>query len=199
MATPVGHYLVGLAVTELAARTPAERRRAPWWALLACAPDLDVLPGLAVGSLARFHHDASHSLAAAAVAALAVAAVVAHRRGRRYVALPALAFALYGSHLVLDGLTADPMEPVGMPLLWPFSRETFQAPWSLLPNVQHTTGPVVSVHNAMVMVREVLIFGPLVGLVLAVRSASVSRRATAAWLCAALSVTAAGLSIASLN
>ena len=198
MATPVGHYLVGLAFAGLAARAPATRRRAPWWALLACVPDLDVLPGLAVGSLAKFHHGASHSVTAAVVVALAVGAVVARRRGRLSPAVVALALALYGSHLLLDGVTADPMSPVGMPLLWPFSEATFQAPWSLLPNVQHTSGPVVSLHNVVLIVREVLIFAPLVGLVLAVRNPRAPWRAAAAWLSAAWFVTAAGLSIAAL-
>jgi membrane-bound metal-dependent hydrolase YbcI (DUF457 family) len=198
MATPVGHYLVGLSIAALAARSPAERRRAPWWALIACAPDLDALPGLAVGDLSRFHHGASHSLVAAGVAAAAVTAFAAYRR-RATVGVPVLAFALYVSHSVLDGFTSDFAAPVGVPLLWPFSPATFQAPWPLLPNVQHTQAPVVSMHNALLMVREGLIFTPLVGLVLAIRSSVVPWRSAAAWLCAAWFITAAGLSIASLS
>lgn len=199
MATPVGHYLVGVSIAALVARDPAERRHAPWWALIACAPDLDVLPGLAVGNLSRFHHGVSHSLAAAGVAALAVGALVAYRRRRASLWMPVLVFVLYACHSVLDGFTADTAAPVGVPLFWPWSEQTFQAPWPLLPHVQHTRGPVVSLHNALLMVREVLIFTPLVGLVLAARSSMAPWRSAAAWLCGAWLITAAGLSIASLS
>jgi membrane-bound metal-dependent hydrolase YbcI (DUF457 family) len=199
VATPLGHYLVGLSVAVFVARSPEARRRAPWWAVVACAPDLDVLPGLAVGNLSRFHHGASHSLTAAVAVALVVTAVVVLRRGRATLAVPVLAFVLFASHIALDSVTVDSGAPIGVPLFWPFSQETYQAPWALLPNVQHTRAPVVSVHNALLMVREVVVFAPLVGLALAVRTSVAPWRRAATWVCGALFVTAAGLSIASLS
>jgi len=198
MATPVGHYLLGLSIATLAARDERERRRAPWWALIAGAPDLDVLPGLAVGTLGQFHHGASHSLAAAGVVALGAAALAARAEGRA-VRTAVLVFALYVSHSVLDSFTLDTGWPIGVPFLWPWSRETFQAPWVLLPNVQHTRAPLLSAHNALLMVREVLIFAPLVGLVLAARASRRRWRWAATGLAAVWLVAAAGLSIASLT
>jgi membrane-bound metal-dependent hydrolase YbcI (DUF457 family) len=198
MATPVGHYLLGLSIARLVARDGSDRRQAPWWALVAGAPDLDVLPGLAVGNLSRFHHGASHSVAAAALAALAATAFTLSRGRRASWRILALVFALYISHTVLDVFTVDTGVPIGVPLFWPWSQETFQAPWALLPHVQHTEQPLISVHNALLMVREVLIFAPLVGLVFAAR-APVRRERVTAWACAAWFLMAAGLSFASLR
>ena len=148
MATPVGHYLLGLSITALVARDARERRQAPWWALVACAPDLDALPGLAVGDLSRFHHGASHSLAAAGLAALATAAILAYRRDAATLRTAVLVFALYLSHSVLDSFTLDTGLPIGVPFFWPWSVETYQSPWVLLPNVQHSSAPLVSASGA---------------------------------------------------
>jgi membrane-bound metal-dependent hydrolase YbcI (DUF457 family) len=199
MATPVGHYLLGLSIAALAARDPAERRAVPWWALMACAPDLDVLPGAAIGDLSRFHHGASHSLAAAGAVALGTAALYASWRGHWSPRVPMLVFALYLSHGALDSVTLDDGWPFGIPLLWPWSDATYQAPWVLLPNVQHTRAPLVSLHNALLAVREAVIFAPLVGLVLAVRAGTWRWRIAVASACAAWFATAAGLSFASLR
>ncbi len=65
VATPVGHYLLGLSITQAVAQDPAQRKRGLWLATIACLPDLDVIPGLFVGGIAEFHHGASHSFAAA--------------------------------------------------------------------------------------------------------------------------------------
>jgi membrane-bound metal-dependent hydrolase YbcI (DUF457 family) len=199
MATPVGPYLFGLSIAVLAAPNATERRQAPWWALIACAPDLDVLPGAAVGQLGRFHHDASHSLAAAGLVALTTLAFVTYRRGRPALWTAAVVFVLYASHSALDYVTVDTGPPIGIPLLWPWSQQTFQAPWPLLPNVQHTRAPLVSVHNALLMVRETLIFAPLVGLALAGRAPLAPGRSVAMWLWGVGFLLAAGLSVASLG
>jgi membrane-bound metal-dependent hydrolase YbcI (DUF457 family) len=91
--------------------------------LLANAPDLDFLPGLAVGRPGLFHRGVTHTLAAVAV----VAAVVwlgawirgAGREARRQAGL--WAGAVYASHLLLDFFTVDARPPHGGPFLWPFS------------------------------------------------------------------------------
>lgn len=200
MATPAGHYLLGLAVATLASPDERARRRAPWWALLACVPDLDVLPGLLLGDTALFHRGGSHSLAAAGLAAVAATALVA-LSGRAAVPFwfPVTIFAVYASHLALDTVTADTSPPVGIPLLWPATAEPFQAPWILLPKVQHGAEPMVSLHNALLVARETLIFGPLVVLSLAARRSLPVGNQRAAWLSGLAFATAAGLSIASLS
>jgi len=60
MATPVGHYFLGLSITQVFARDDAERKECLWLVTIACLPDLDVVPGLFVGNLVQFHHGASH-------------------------------------------------------------------------------------------------------------------------------------------
>lgn len=195
MATPVGHYLVGLTIAGMFARNDDERRRAPWVAAIACMPDLDLLPGLVVGNLSRFHHGLSHSLAAAVVVAVVATVVLARRVQAGAAHLFLLSFLLYGSHCLLDFLTLDTGEPIGVPLLWPWTGATFQSPILLLPNVQHTRAPVVSVHNLLLIVREGLVFVPLVGLMYSTKSAPGPSRKVEAWLYGGWFVVAAGLSI----
>ncbi len=194
MATPVGHYLLGLAVAQALARNEAERRRGLWLGLVACAPDLDVLPGLALGEIGRFHHGITHSLAVAALAG--VTAFLAPRLLARGwpVYLSVVVFLVYGSHLLLDYFTLDTGAPYGIPLFWPFSQETYQAWWPLLPNVQHTSGPLLSAHNLMLMLREAAVLLPTVGLVLALKVHGRLWPRGTAWLLGASSFAAACIS-----
>jgi membrane-bound metal-dependent hydrolase YbcI (DUF457 family) len=199
MATPVGHYLVGLALTLGVAGDDRQRALSPWLAAVACVPDLDVVPGLVVGDPSRFHHGVTHSLTAA-VAVAAVLAGLAAAAGRRPTArLVVLLAALYASHSVLDALTLDPSEPRGVPLLWPWRDTPYESPWPLLPNVQHTRAPIVSTHNALLMLRETALFVPLVGLVHSVRHGRRPWKVAAPWVYASWFAAAAGASLASLN
>jgi membrane-bound metal-dependent hydrolase YbcI (DUF457 family) len=199
MATPLGHYIVGLAMAEAVRRHPHERSWAPWLAAVACIPDLDFLPGFLVGEPSRFHHGVSHSLTAAALFAT-VLALLRIGRGRPLQGrVLLLVFAIYTSHNVLDYFTLDSGPPHGVPLFWPWSEQTFQAPWPLLPNVQHTVKPALSVHNALLGLREVLIFAPLVGVAIAVRTSVAPWRKPAVWLCGVWFLMAAGMSMVSLG
>ncbi|HXH82346.1 MAG TPA: metal-dependent hydrolase [Candidatus Tectomicrobia bacterium] len=195
MATPIGHYLVGLAVTEALARDPQVRAARYWIAAVACAPDLDVIPGFLLGELGRYHHHATHSLTAGVVAALGVL-LVAWWRGRALsLTVPVLVFAAYVSHHVLDAVTANPGPRPGMPLLWPWSETRFLSPWALLPHVQHTSGPVVSTHNVLLALREIALLTPLVAFVRAARGAPTPR----AWAYGIGFLAVVAISIASLN
>ena len=199
MATPVGHYRLGLAIARAVGRGDGGRRRALLLAGIAVVPDLDVLPGLLVGELGRFHHGATHSLAAAAAFGVAGVALVGRGGPGRVLFVFTLAFLLYTSHLVLDLLTLDTGPPIGVPLLWPWSRQTFQAPWVLLPNVQHTSGPLISVHNVLLAVREVAVFLPLALLTDALKAAHLPRPRRAVWLYAGWFLMALGASLFSLR
>jgi membrane-bound metal-dependent hydrolase YbcI (DUF457 family) len=197
MATPLGHYLVGLAVAEGVARDRQELRWAPWLAAVACAPDLDVLPGLLVGDMSRFHHGISHSLAAAVAFAGGTLAVLRWRGWPVRPRLFLLVAVLYASHSALDGVTMDNSDPRGMPLLWPWVTTAFQSPWLLLPNVQHSSAPVVSTHNAVLMAQEAALFVPLVGLVRRLRDRAWTSHAV--WLYAGWFLAAVGLSVSTVN
>jgi inner membrane protein len=199
MATPVGHYLLGLSVTQLLAKDRDERRQGIWLAMIACVPDLDVIPGLLVGRLNQFHHGASHSFFAAAVFSLL--AVWVFRRwgwelsGRMLL----LFFLLYASHNVLDILCLDTGPPFGVPLFWPLSAEAYQSPWLLLPDVHHTNKALFSTHNLLLIIREVLLFLPLVVLVQIRKSGSWFRFVRVAWFFASWFLLAVCGSVAALN
>jgi inner membrane protein len=198
MATPVGHYLLGLSVMQLFARDRDERRRSIWLATVACVPDLDVIPGIFVGNLGRFHHGISHSFFAAAVFSLIAFGILWRQGWKPSESLLLLLFLLYASHVVLDFFTLDPGAPHGVPLLWPW-RETYQSSWALLPNVQHTGGPLFSAHNFFLMVREAVLFLPLIGFIYALKDSGWRSPNPVAWFFAAWFIVAVSASFLSLN
>ena len=176
MATPVAHYLVGLSISRgLASSSPA-RKKVPWLAVVAVIPDLDVLPGLLVGDLGRFHHGPSHALLMAVVFALVGAVALDAGRWRRVAAGTALLMVLYASHAGLDYFTGEATGAFGVPLLWPWTSAEYQSSVALLPQVQHSSAPLISIHNLLLIIRELFVFLPLAGLVYSVRSASSSWR-----------------------
>jgi inner membrane protein len=199
MATPVGHYLLGLSVSQLFARDRDQRRQGLWLATIACMPDLDVIPGLLVGKLNQFHHGASHSFFAAALFSF-VGLWVFRWWGRKLSCrLFLLLFFLYVSHTVLDYLCLDTGAPFGVPLFWPWSQETYQSPWLLLPNVHHTSRPLFGAHNLLLMVREMLVFFPLFGLVQGLTRSSRPWSALATWLYGCWFIVAVSASLSSLH
>jgi inner membrane protein len=199
MATPVGHYLFGLAVTQLLARDGDERNQGRWLAGLACAPDLDVVPGLLVGKMNQFHHGASHSFFAAALFSFAGLWVFRWWGGDVSSRLCLLLFFLYCSHMMLDYLCLDTGAPFGVPLLWPWSDETYLSPWLLLPDVHHSSRRIVGVHNLLLMIREVLVLLPLIGLIQILKSRSHPWFAPAAWFYGCWFLVALWLSVLSVN
>ena len=202
MATPVGHYLIGLSIARTAARDDGGRRSAPWLAAVACLPDLDVVPGLIVGNLGEFHTGVSHSLMTAALFSAAGGLLLfTWGRAKPPIYLVSILFALYASHLVLDFFTGGAGLPRGVPFLWPWPGEGFRSSWALLPKVLHTSGPVIGTHNLLLVFREVLLFLPLASLVYNLRGSPRPWRKTAAWLYGGwflVAVVASGLSLAGL-
>jgi inner membrane protein len=198
MATSFGHYLVGLSVTRALARDAAERKRGLWVAAVACLPDLDIVPGLLIGRLNAFHHGVSHSFAAAAVFSLLTSLLLIRTR-LISLKLSVLLFLVYGSHLILDFLTLDTGPPHGIPLFWPISHETYQSPWVLLPNVQHTRAPLLSPHNVWLIGREAMIFLPLIGFIRALKHPKTAWRLRHAWFFGGWFILALWASVLSLH
>src|SRR4030095_17178589 len=100
--------------------------------LFANAPDLDFLPGLAVGDPDAFHRGVTHTLGAAVVVAAAVWLLARWRGAARpwwWAAFGALA---YGSHLLVDWMTVDALRPTGIQLLLPLPVLLLYAPFDLL-------------------------------------------------------------------
>jgi inner membrane protein len=163
MPSPLAHALVGAAT--YAALAPGDRPARIWrpWAVAAfagAAADLDFLPGLLVGDPSRYHHWATHSVAAALVFAVVAAPLAPAALGglARRVAILGLA---YGSHLVLDILTVDRTVPRGIPLFWPLSSEVYLSPLILFTDIHHGASwqAFVNWHNVAAMLGEAALVG----------------------------------------
>lgn len=116
MAFPPAHMLVGAGVAAVACagmRTPPPRWAA-WGvaALVAAAPDGDIVLGIMLGRGAVYHGTFTHSAAAAVIVALLAYAL----GGGRWAAVAGLG---YASHLLVDLL--DDSGPTNLTLGWPFS------------------------------------------------------------------------------
>jgi membrane-bound metal-dependent hydrolase YbcI (DUF457 family) len=173
MPSPVAHALAGAAV--YAGLTPGGALRRDWrpWALAVLAgvaADLDFLPGLLVGDPSRYHHWATHSLAAAVLFALLAGPLTSPVPGppaRRAVILGAA----YASHLALDLVTVDRTVPRGIPLLWPFSDAVFLSPLLVFTDIHHgaSWSAFVNWHNVGAVLGETLLVGGPVAIFCALR------------------------------
>lgn len=171
MASPLGHSLIGAAIGRLSG-VEGVRPRWSWYAFAMIAaniPDLDILPGLLIGDINRFHHSTSHSLFAAAAFGLLVA-LAARYSTRAPMRIGLSAGLLYASHLLLDYFSADGRPPHGIPLLWPFSSAYLIAPVTPLRGVKHGVPgePLAAViesflspHNIGVVAIETLLLLPV--------------------------------------
>jgi membrane-bound metal-dependent hydrolase YbcI (DUF457 family) len=119
MPSPLGHALAGAAAGWLVAgrvSTP-DRLHATLWrrgvafALIAMAPDLDLIVGA--------HSGPTHSVGAALLVGLATLAFT--REPRMAVA----ALTAYATHPLLDWLGTDGSPPIGVMAFWPFSDAYF--------------------------------------------------------------------------
>jgi membrane-bound metal-dependent hydrolase YbcI (DUF457 family) len=162
MPSPVGHALAGLTVHVLTARGRAERTSLGRAALLvaaATAPDLDLLFRFVDG---RNHHQAeTHSIGAAALAALVVGAAARLLRRPRPAAIGLAAGAAWLSHVLLDYAGADTHPPIGILALWPFESGYHHCPWSLFLDIGRTLEWATLRHDALAVGWEILVLGPL--------------------------------------
>jgi membrane-bound metal-dependent hydrolase YbcI (DUF457 family) len=181
--TSIAHAVAGVATGRLTGL-----RSAKGWAglafvvVLANLPDADFLIGAAVGRPRDWHRGPTHTLLAAVVVALVVA-VAQRRGGRGFGRAFLLAFALYGSHLVLDTIMPDRRFESGIPLFWPLTDYHVYAPLPLPEGLEaflniplgNTPGSfaasLLSWHALAVFVVEGLLFLPLLVLAWALPAA----------------------------
>jgi hypothetical protein len=169
MATPIGHALAGIAVTCV-----SPHRRLDYLILgisMAVAPDLDILPGMLLGTPVIYHGGITHSFGFALLVSLA-AAVLFALRGEPFLRVFKFALIAYSTHLVLDFVGPDGREPLGIPLFWPLLKEHFLSPIPLLLGVRHaadtaaSTGEflegVFSLHNIAAIAWEAVLIGPII-------------------------------------
>lgn len=172
MAFPPAHMLIGAGMAELA-RAGMHRpppRRAAWLAgaLLAAAPDGDIILGILLGRGGSLHGTFTHSLSAVAVVALLGYAF----GGGRWAAIGGLA---YGSHLFIDLL--DESGPTNLMLGWPFSGAQPYSIGKLFPKVPvngdglvDTALNVLRPHSLTNLVVQTLIAAAMAGALLGIAS-----------------------------
>lgn len=164
MPSPVGHALGAI----VAGWGPVPRRdltAAVILALVACAPDLDLL--------VHNHRGQSHSIGAAVIAGVVAGALwssafvrrSASRQGglRRDAARWAAAVTIvWGSHVLLDWLSNDTRPPLGVMALWPFSHEYYKAGIEVFPPVSRRYWESrFWIYNLRALVFELLVLGPV--------------------------------------
>jgi len=170
MPSAIAHGLVG---ASLASILP-HRQRATWiaaaFALLAAAPDLDVI-GYRLGipyAHPLGHRGLTHSLFfAAAIALISIPLwrrVVGHSAG----AAALLTFLAIGSHGVLDAFTDAGL---GIGLLIPFDNGRYFAPWRPILTSPLSVSAFVSPRGLTILLNEALWVGlPVVAFVVLVRA-----------------------------
>lgn len=173
MPSPVGHSLIGVAITGafyLPRGRPrdwlaAARKYQTFWIwgiLFANLPDIDYVPGLIIGDLNYYHHSYTHTLGW--IALVAAGAGLLWKTGQSKIVWKEFAFlfALLASHLLADWLTADGRAPYGIMLAWPFSDAYFLSShtlfWALFKN---NLNEIIQPHNFLAVFMEVAWCVPL--------------------------------------
>ncbi len=168
MCSPVGHSLVGYAFYQ--ACHGKGKLTGDWWKIVlyifaANAPDLDFIPGIFLGDANRFHHGISHTLGFSLLFALMMYAIPRFRTKKDFT----IFFLLYFTHVVIDFLSGDPRSPFGVMLFWPFTQEYFISSFSLFSDIHHLfLSDLFDSHNIRAIVREIMIFSPLIVLLIAI-------------------------------
>ena len=151
MPSPVGHALGGLIVGEVLAPS----------ALLLCAaagvlPDIDFAWG--------GHNRETHSLGAAVIAGLVV---LAWKRSPRLALAVTLSWA---SHVLFDWLGSDDTPPLGVMALWPLTSNFYFADAYVFEAISRRYWlDNFYTHNGWAVIKEVLILGPIAGILVFLR------------------------------
>ena len=101
--------------------------------LIANAPDIDLLFGLFIGSLNRYHHLGTHTLGWTLLTAFCIWLYSKFALKNHPVFAFWFVFLLIASHLVIDMFTSDTKKPIGIMLAWPFSERYWHSAMSVFP------------------------------------------------------------------
>ncbi|MDP7522465.1 MAG: metal-dependent hydrolase [Arenicellales bacterium] len=182
MCSPIGHGLAGIAVGLIS--RPGFKGGFSFSLYLyaffsANVPDLDFLPGLLIGDINRWHHSYSHTLFAALLYTV-LALLAARGFGiKKWRLVGWLSLIPYLSHLLLDYLSLDRGAPFGIPLLWPLSDDYFYSELLLFGAIDHggfgatNTEALIDIFsyaNLLVITRELLILGLLIGSIVTLKT-----------------------------
>lgn len=160
MPSPLGHFLAGVATHVATAPSSdlAWRTRTAVTVACALAPDLDFAAGLWG---VRWHQKHTHSIGAAVIAAVVVAAVSALRGSPRWRGLGLGALLGWLSHVLIDFLNVDTHPPVGIMALWPLSDGFYKSPWPIFMDIGRTLEWITVRHNALALAWEAVLLSPL--------------------------------------
>jgi membrane-bound metal-dependent hydrolase YbcI (DUF457 family) len=162
--------LAGFTVYALAGPQPLKEHRVVLVCTLlsAVAPDLDFLPGLFHGEVARFHQGGSHSLGAACLFAIGICLLLRSCNVAQANYLALLFGSAYASHVVLDFFGGDSGPPVGIPLFWPLLAGYYTSPHSIFMEIhRHERGMAsflmsgFTPHNLLAAAWEITVLAPL--------------------------------------
>lgn len=180
MPSPAGHSLIGFAcgaaccLPRCGSWRQLGRRLWRWRGLLlmcvvlANAPDIDYLFGLAAGDLNSRHQLITHTLGWITVVAVCVWSAQRYFPRKTVRMSLGLIFLLLASHLAADYFGSDTRPPLGIMALWPFSSRFYLSPWPVFPAPSKTTlGDLLSLKNLFVVLTEIAFVAPFVLLALA--------------------------------
>jgi inner membrane protein len=188
MPSPIGHALAGCAAAWAIDLVPGDRawRTAPatasWYERagdgltvvcggLGVAADVDLLFG--------GHRTLTHSLGAVFVVGL-VAGLMAANARRPVARIALMSAAAYATHVLLDWLGADQSAPYGVRALWPFSTRWYISGLDIFRETARRfliTRPVIE-QNAVAIVQEIAILGPVLVALWSVRVKALAGLAT---------------------
>jgi inner membrane protein len=165
MSSPIGHSLLGASFYYLINNGLGIKKK---WNQLAIyifasiAPDLDLIPGIFIGAANKYHHGATHSLGAAFLFGVIMAAVFKWKKLTRFHTAFLIFFALYSAHIFIDIAAVDLRPPLGVELFWPFSSKYFIAPFRIFPPVHKSSVmDLISFDNFVTGAIELAIFLPI--------------------------------------
>jgi hypothetical protein len=171
MPSPIGHLLGGAAVYLGGTRPESRSRLVLSTTLLgSIVPDFDFLPGIAIGQMGAFHHGISHSAPFAIFFAAVVFLILQRIDKAEALRAAVLAFIAYLTHVVLDFVGVSEGTR-GVPILWPLSGEKLGYSLNLFGHfrwgdIRDGLGSIIRWDNVMPLVREVLVVGTIILLII---------------------------------
>jgi hypothetical protein len=172
MCSPVGHALAALGVGAARGNVVITPSYIAFCLFSGIAADLDFLVGWYLGNINGYHHLGSHSLVAAGSYGLVAGILCTFWFGNGYRArVWGVTGGLgYLSHIILDMLSRDESDPVGLQLFWPFSETFYALPVFVFPKFLHEaegsdmTGLIIGLfnsHNLFTIMIELVLFLPV--------------------------------------
>jgi membrane-bound metal-dependent hydrolase YbcI (DUF457 family) len=168
MPSPIAHTLAAYAAVVIARPQIVADRRLSSIAMgsafvFGSMADADFAVAAVTHSRIWGHHFFSHSIPFVAALTAAIYLILRLIRIRAAAGYSGLAGLAYGTHLLLDYFTEDGRAPVGIPLLWPFTRHHFMAPVNVFYSIHRGDWDAIfGPHNLQALLIEVVVMSPVV-------------------------------------